>query len=95
MPTFCINFSYVGIRWLKRCSLTGINFGLVTMYATLYLISWIIFTIDLILIGGIPMGTNCAPLVADLFLYCHGRDFMTSLSYDNQVEIIEALNSTS
>ena len=20
---------------------------------------------------GIPMGTNCAPLVADLFLYCH------------------------
>ena len=23
MPTFCINFSYVGIRWLKRCSLTG------------------------------------------------------------------------
>ena len=23
MPTICINFSYVGIRWLKRCSLTG------------------------------------------------------------------------
>ena len=23
MPTFCIKFSYVGIRWLKRCSLTG------------------------------------------------------------------------
>ena len=25
---------------------------------------------------GIPMGTNCAPLVADLFLYCYERDFM-------------------
>ena len=24
---------------------------------------------------GIPMGTNCAPLVADLFLFCYERDF--------------------
>ena len=28
---------------------------------------------------GIPMGTNCAPLVADLFLFCYERDFMKSL----------------
>ena len=27
-------------------------------------------------IGGIPMGTNCAPLVADLCLFCYERDFM-------------------
>ena len=27
---------------------------------------------------GIPMGTNCAPLVADLFLFCYERDFMMS-----------------
>ena len=44
---------------------------------------------------GIPMGTNCASLVADLFLFCYARDFMTSLSDDNQADIIEALNSTS
>ena len=25
------------------------------------------------------MGTNCAPLVADLLLYCYERDFMDSL----------------
>ena len=25
---------------------------------------------------GIPMGTNCAPLVADLFLFCYERDFL-------------------
>ena len=31
---------------------------------------------------GIPMGTNCAPLVADLFLFCYERDFMMSLSDD-------------
>ena len=31
-------------------------------------------------IVGIPMGTNCAPLVADLFLFCYERYFMLSLS---------------
>ena len=46
-------------------------------------------------IVGIPMGTNCAPLVADLFLFCYERDFMMSLSVENQSEIIEAFSSTS
>ena len=46
-------------------------------------------------IVGIPMGTNCAPLVADLFLFCHERDFMLFLSEDNQSVVIEAFNSTS
>ena len=44
---------------------------------------------------GIPMGTNCAALVADLFLFCYKRDFMKSLSPENQADIIEAFNSTS
>ena len=44
---------------------------------------------------GIPMCTNCAPLVADLFLFCYESDFMTSLSPENQADIIEAFNSTS
>ena len=34
-------------------------------------------------IVGIPMGTNCAPLVADLFLFCYESDFMLSLSDNN------------
>ena len=46
-------------------------------------------------IVGIPMGTNCAPLVADLFLFCYERDFMLSLSDNNQSDIIEAFDSTS
>ena len=29
---------------------------------------------------GIPMGPNCAPLVADLFLFCYERDFMMSFN---------------
>ena len=46
-------------------------------------------------IVGIPIGTNCAPLVAVLFLFCYERDFMTSLSDVKQAEIIEAFKSTS
>ena len=41
------------------------------------------------------MGSNCAPLIADLFLFCDERDFMLSLSENNQTDIIEAFNSTS
>ena len=44
---------------------------------------------------GISVGTNCAPLVEDLFLFCYEIDFMFSLSDNNQTDIIEALNSTS
>ena len=43
----------------------------------------------------ILMGTNCAPLVADLFLFCYERDFMTSLPDVKQAEIIEVFKSTS
>ena len=39
------------------------------------------------------MGTNCAPLVADLFLFCYEREL--SLSEDNQSDVIDAFNSTS
>ena len=46
-------------------------------------------------IVGIPMGTNCASHVADLFLFCYKRDCMLSLSDNNQADIIEAFNSTS
>ena len=41
------------------------------------------------------MGTNCAPLVADLFLFCYERDFMLSLSDNNKTDIFEAFNPIS
>ena len=44
---------------------------------------------------GIPIGTNCAPLVAGLFLLCYGGDFIKSLSRENQTDIIEAFHSSS
>lgn len=44
---------------------------------------------------GIPMGTNCAPLIADLFLYCFERDFMLRLDKVTQADIIDSFNNTS
>ena len=41
------------------------------------------------------MGINCAPVVADLFLFCYERDFMMSLSDDKQADNIDAFNTTS
>ena len=41
------------------------------------------------------MGTNYAPLVADLFLFCYEMDFMMSLSHDKQADVIDAFNTTS
>ena len=78
----------------------GILFGRVKMCATPYPIFWINIYIKFGTklyrqIVGIPMGTNCAPLVADLVLYCYERDFMNSLNHDNQADVIEAFNSIS
>ena len=39
-------------------------------------------------IVGIPMGRNCAPLVADLFLYCYERDFMDSLNHHRIIKLM-------
>ena len=46
-------------------------------------------------IVGIPMGTNCALLVADACLFCYKRDFMKNLSSDNQADVIKAFNLAS
>ena len=43
----------------------------------------------------IPMDTNCAPLVAYLFLFCYERDFMMSLSDDKQADVFDAFSTTS
>ena len=46
-------------------------------------------------IVGIPMGTNCAPLIADLFLYCYERDFMSDLHKSKRYVLIDMFSDTS
>ena len=53
------------------------------------------FEIILTIFVGIPMGTNGAHIVQDLFLFCYERDFMLYLSDNNQNDVIEGFSSTS
>ena len=43
-------------------------------------------------IVGVPMGTTCAPLIADLFLYCYERDFMSILQKSKRFDLIDKFN---
>ena len=48
-----------------------------------------------ILNSGVAMGTNCAPLIADLFLYFYERDFMSDLQKSKRFDLIDMFNDTS
>ena len=39
-------------------------------------------------------GTNCAPHIADLFLYCYERDFMSELHKSKRHDLIDMFNET-
>jgi hypothetical protein len=66
-----------------------------TCYFEEQLISMLEFVIDNIFgsfgrtlfqqVLGIPMGTNCAPLLADLFLYSYESEFFQSLVKDKKI----------
>jgi hypothetical protein len=43
---------------------------------------------------GIHMGTNCAPLLADLFLYSYEADFIQELLKKNERELAQPFNFT-
>ena len=43
---------------------------------------------------GIPMGTNCAPLLADLFLYSYEADFIQGLLRDKKKALAKSFNFT-
>ena len=40
---------------------------------------------------GIPMGTNCAPLLADLFLYSYEADFIQGLLKKNEKKLARCI----
>ena len=41
------------------------------------------------------MGTNCTPLIADLFLYCYERDFLSDLHKSKRHDLIYMFNDSS
>ena len=43
---------------------------------------------------GIPKGTHCAPLLADLFLYSYGADFIQGLLKKNEKKLARSFKFT-
>ena len=43
---------------------------------------------------GIPMGTNCAPLLADLFLYSYEAEFIQTLTKNGDKKLARFFNFT-
>jgi hypothetical protein len=45
---------------------------------------------------GIPMGTNCAPLLADFFLYSYESEFLQKLvnDVDEAVSVVSLISSS-
>ena len=82
--------------------MTRMHVGLALIYVKLLLSSWKIHMCNNEFAGmvyqpvvGIPMGTNCAPLIADLFLYCYERDFMSNLQKSKLFDLIDKFYNTS
>jgi hypothetical protein len=46
------------------------------------------------IVVGIPMGTNCAPLLADLFLCSYESEFLQKLVQDKKIHEARAFNFT-
>ena len=103
--TFAREESYFLACNKEKAFFTNENFDHYTMWTCAEVCAALTFLLDNIYVCfndtvyrqvvGIPMGTNCAPLVADLFLYCYERDFMLSLSPTTDREVIDAFNHTS
>ena len=75
-----------------------------TCYSEEQVISMLEFLIDNIFVSfggtlfqqvvGKPMGTNCAPLLADLFLYSFESEFLQKLVKDKEIREARAFNFT-
>ena len=98
------NTTFIAIRLIARVDVVQQEIWLVYML-DLHWVMWSVYyphgkytQFDGIVyqqIVGIPMGTNCAPLIADLFLYCYERDFVSNLQKSKRFDLIDKFNDTS
>ena len=87
---------HTSVRQIRRDfsptrNMTRMHVGLALGYMKLLLSSWKIYLCNLMAwyqqIVGITMGNNCAPLIADLFLYCYERDFMSNIQKSKRFDL--------
>ena len=85
--------------FLATRSMTRINVGLDLSYVILSLLPWKTYVqFECMVykqIMGISLGTNCASLIAELFIFCYERYFISSLLKSIPYDFIDMLNDTS
>ena len=62
-----------------------------SFWLTIYFLWWTCFQQT---VGRIPMDTNCAPLLADLFLFSYVTDFIQRLLKKNEKKLVRSFNFT-
>ena len=85
--------------FLATISITRISVGLALSHVKLLLPSWKTYVqfegMVYQQIVGIPMSTNCAPLIADFCLFCNERDIMSNLQKSKRYDLIDMFHDTS
>ena len=81
-------------------SIKGAHYGLARRCVKPSHFFWTIFILDFgprvyRQVVGVPMDTNCARFVADLFIFCYEMDFIMSLYADKDAGVVGAFGSTS
>ena len=84
-----VRHTHIKVTRAKRCFTHDKNGGRDSMYTADNICKMIEFLIDNIFVQfgerlfcqmiGIPMGTNCAPLLADFFLYLYENEFFDNM----------------
>ena len=97
-----VKYTHIKITRAKGCFTHDINGGEDNMYTADNICKMIEFLSDNIFVQfggclscqviGIPMGTNCAPLLADLFLYSYENEFLDNMIRSGHMRLARSFN---
>ena len=97
-----VRFTHIKVTRAKGYFTHDINGGRDNMYTAVNICKMIEFLIDNIFmqfvgrlfcqVFGIPMGTNCAPLLADLFLYSYENEFLDNMIRSGHRRLARSFN---
>ena len=96
------SFKYIVLAYTSTYFTNKVPKGNTRYYTEEQVINMLEFLIDNIFVQfggkifqqtiGIPMGTNCAPLLADLFLYSYETEFLQNLVRNNKIKEARSFN---
>ena len=97
-----VRYTHIKLTRAKGCFTRGVDGGGDNMFTADSICEMIQFLIDSIFVQfggrlfrqviGIPMGTNCAPLLADLFLYSYENEFLDNMIRSGHRRLARSFN---